>query len=73
MVHWIKGLFSLNNTKKFSFKTTNEAFASKASGEDIGDVLQYFYNKMKANKTYSVNDVFDGMTISQGDWSTYKK
>jgi hypothetical protein len=55
----------LRNTRKFSFKTTLDAFKSRVNGAETSDALGYFYN----NKSCSAKDFFTGMTITSSAWS----
>ncbi len=61
------------NTARFSFKSTNDAFTATVDGAETGDILSYFYNKMKQNASYSVEAVFNGMCISSEAWKEYNK
>ena len=54
----------MRNTKRFSFKTTNDAFKSKVNGQETGDAITYFYN----NRSCSAKDYFMGMTIDTNAW-----
>ena len=59
-----------SNISRFSFKTDRYGFASGETKELFG----YFYTKMTAGQSYSLKDIFNGMTISSDVWATkYKK
>ena len=55
----------LRNTRRFSFKTTNDAFKSKVNGAETSDAMAYFYN----NRSCTAKDFFTGMTIDSSAWA----
>ena len=56
----------LRNTRKFSFKTTLDAFKSRVNGAETSDALGYFYN----HKSCTAKDFFTGMTINSSAWGS---
>lgn len=60
----------LNNTPRFSFKSTNDAFKAKINGLDTTDALSDFY----FTKSHTAKDFFVGMSIDSKEWKkTYYK
>ena len=59
----------MENTSRFAFSTTKEAFKSVINGAETTDAITHFYT----NRNHTAKDFFLGMSIDSEGWKKYYK